>query len=327
MKITKSQLRKIIREELLQEKKKKKKKKKSKKYVEKTYNLGTKKTLDLNKPTSHGGWPAGPSKSFMSNKPVNVQISNWLKGMSMMSESPEYFGSGFSKFKNLVDAGESAEIAAEKSGFKRIKGRHEGATRRVYEHPSLRGFVLKIAHDGREDYGEGSGDIELARRTNREEAQSGRDTRHNIFPKVYPGDERGDWILSERVVGFETPQEMSRFFPEIDLQRKKLMWWIYLEMGAEYSQEMNDIYSGNSPNTETVKFNEKIKKYNSSGKAGRNMVEKFSELWKNPNFRKLSSAIADYGIAPSEVRHDNTGFVVRDGSPQFVILDVSVGIE
>jgi len=325
MKITQSQLRKLIREELLQEKKEKKKK--SKKYVEKTYKLGTKKTLDLNKPTSHGGWPDGPSKSFTSNKPVNVQISDWLKGMSMMSESPEYFGDGFSKFKSLADSGENAEDSAKKSGFSLIKGRHEGATRRVYEHPSLKGFVLKIAHGGHSVAGSDSGDIELARRTNREEAQSGRDTRHNIFPKVYPGDERGDWILSEKVVGFETPKDMSKFFPEIDLPRERLMWWIYLEMGAEYAQEMNDIHSGNSPNTEPVEFNEKIKKYDSSGRTGRRMVEKFSELWKNPNFRKLSAAIADYGIAPSEVRHDNTGFVVRDGHPEFVILDVSVGIE
>jgi len=71
------------------EAKRKKKKKKQKSdtswpHDEKTYSAGDKKNLYLDKPTSHGGWPEGPSRSYTSNKPVNVQISNWLKGMGLM---------------------------------------------------------------------------------------------------------------------------------------------------------------------------------------------------------------------------------------------------
>ena len=55
----------------------------------KPYEIGTKKNLYLDRPTSHGGWPEGPSKSYTSNKPVNVQISDWLKGMSMIEYSDE----------------------------------------------------------------------------------------------------------------------------------------------------------------------------------------------------------------------------------------------
>jgi len=68
----------------------KKKKKKKIKYAgsqpEDTYQKANKKNLYLDRPTSHGGWPEGPSKSFTSNKPVNVQISSWLKSMGMMEE-------------------------------------------------------------------------------------------------------------------------------------------------------------------------------------------------------------------------------------------------
>ena len=70
-------------------KKKKKRKKKNKfksggSYPDETYEIGTEKNLYLDRPTSHGGWPEGPSKSFTSNKPVAKQISDWLKHMNMM---------------------------------------------------------------------------------------------------------------------------------------------------------------------------------------------------------------------------------------------------
>ena len=48
-----------------------------------SYPESTIKSLYLDRPTSHGGWPEGPSKSFTSNKPVNVQISDWLKSMGL----------------------------------------------------------------------------------------------------------------------------------------------------------------------------------------------------------------------------------------------------
>ena len=56
-------------------------------YPEESYERGTLKNLYLDRPTSHGGWPEGPSKSFTSNKPVNKQISGFLKDMGMLDES------------------------------------------------------------------------------------------------------------------------------------------------------------------------------------------------------------------------------------------------
>jgi len=46
------------------------------------------KDLLLDKPTSHGGWPAGHSGSFTDpDTPVNVQISNWLIDMGLAEDS------------------------------------------------------------------------------------------------------------------------------------------------------------------------------------------------------------------------------------------------
>ena len=56
-------------------------------YPDETYERSTIKKLYLDRPTSHGGWPDGPSKSFTSNKPVNKQISGFLKDMGMLDES------------------------------------------------------------------------------------------------------------------------------------------------------------------------------------------------------------------------------------------------
>ena len=53
---------------------------------EETYRPATKKNMYLDRPTSHGGWPDGPSKSFTSNEPVNKQIYDWLKTMGLIKE-------------------------------------------------------------------------------------------------------------------------------------------------------------------------------------------------------------------------------------------------
>jgi len=53
-------------------------------HPDESYEEGTVKNLMLDKETSHGGWPEGPSKSFTSDKPVNVQIVDWLKDMNMV---------------------------------------------------------------------------------------------------------------------------------------------------------------------------------------------------------------------------------------------------
>ena len=53
-------------------------------HPDESYEEGTIKNLMLDKETSHGGWPEGPSKSFTSDDPVNKQIADWLKSMKMV---------------------------------------------------------------------------------------------------------------------------------------------------------------------------------------------------------------------------------------------------
>ena len=65
---------------------KKKKKSVSGSQPEETYESSTIKELYLDRPTSHGGWPEGPSKSYTSNKPVNKQIADYLKSMGLVEE-------------------------------------------------------------------------------------------------------------------------------------------------------------------------------------------------------------------------------------------------
>lgn len=81
MKITTTQLRSIIKEEITNL---------SEKYAgyhpDESYEEGTIKNLMLDKETSHGGWPEGPSKSFTSKKSVNAQIADWLKDMKMVKK-------------------------------------------------------------------------------------------------------------------------------------------------------------------------------------------------------------------------------------------------
>jgi len=81
MKITRRQLRQIIKEELIIL---------SEKYAgyhpDESYEEGTVKNLMLDKETSHGGWPEGDSKSFTSDEPVNKQIADWLKSMKMVKK-------------------------------------------------------------------------------------------------------------------------------------------------------------------------------------------------------------------------------------------------
>ena len=53
-------------------------------HPDESYEEGTVKNLMLDKETSHGGWPEGPSKSYTSDEPVNKQIADWLKKMKMI---------------------------------------------------------------------------------------------------------------------------------------------------------------------------------------------------------------------------------------------------
>ena len=55
-------------------------------HPDESYEEGTTKNLMLDKETSHGGWPEGPSKSYTSDDPVNKQIIKWLKTMKMVKK-------------------------------------------------------------------------------------------------------------------------------------------------------------------------------------------------------------------------------------------------
>ena len=55
-------------------------------HPDESYKEGTIKNLMLDKETTHGGWPEGPSKSFTSDDPVNKQIADWLKKMKMVKK-------------------------------------------------------------------------------------------------------------------------------------------------------------------------------------------------------------------------------------------------
>tara|TARA_Y100001973_G_C5200344_1_gene337179 strand:- start:640 stop:870 length:231 start_codon:yes stop_codon:yes gene_type:complete len=45
------------------------------------------KQLHLDKPTSHGGWPEGPSKGAYDDRPVNVIIADYLIKMGLATDS------------------------------------------------------------------------------------------------------------------------------------------------------------------------------------------------------------------------------------------------
>jgi hypothetical protein len=43
----------------------------------------------LDRDTSHGGWPAGPSRSAYNKTPVNKQISNYLGSLGLLEDDYE----------------------------------------------------------------------------------------------------------------------------------------------------------------------------------------------------------------------------------------------
>ena len=45
------------------------------------------KQLHLDKDTSHGGWPEGPSRGAYDDRPVNVIISDYLIKMGLATDS------------------------------------------------------------------------------------------------------------------------------------------------------------------------------------------------------------------------------------------------
>ena len=45
------------------------------------------KKLHLDKPTSHGGWPEGPSRGAYDDRPVNVIIADYLVKMGLADDN------------------------------------------------------------------------------------------------------------------------------------------------------------------------------------------------------------------------------------------------
>ena len=303
-----------INERKKKRKKKKRKIEKSESHTEEAYEIGTKKNLYLDRPTSHGGWPEGPSKSFTSNKPVNIQISSWLKDMGMMekhilekilsrilTESIEYFGKGASDFKALVDERVDPHRAALQSGWSKIG---TGLTRTVYASPDNDEIVLKVANSDEH--------INLAKQTNAQEASSVIQ-RYGIFPKVYERDEEGLWIMVEKVTPIKDWEDMGKFFPEINIASAKLLFTLTLYLGSEEERLSEE------------EFDEKLREMGSTS-PGRMALERYEQIRKNPIFKKLATAIAEYNIEPIEIAPRNVGTVMRDGIPTFVLLDISIGL-
>jgi len=81
MRLTEQQLRLMIREKL--------KRSFGGSQPDDRYVPATDSNLFLDKPTSHGGWPEGPSRSAYDDTPVNKKISDYLKSLGLLGESEE----------------------------------------------------------------------------------------------------------------------------------------------------------------------------------------------------------------------------------------------
>jgi hypothetical protein len=84
MRIKRSRLIQIISEEVLLERKRRFSNAGS--HPDERYETATDKNMFLDRPSSHGGWPEGPSRSAYKNVPVNKQISDYLKSLGILSE-------------------------------------------------------------------------------------------------------------------------------------------------------------------------------------------------------------------------------------------------
>jgi hypothetical protein len=80
MKITELQLRRLIRERLDRA---------FGSAQDQRYEKATTKNMFLDRDTSHGGWPAGPSRSAYNKTPVNKQISNYLGSLGLLEDDYE----------------------------------------------------------------------------------------------------------------------------------------------------------------------------------------------------------------------------------------------
>ena len=69
----------------------------------KTKSKKTIKDLHLDKPTSHGGWPAGHSGSYTDpDTPVGKQIADYLEAMGLIDDSNPRAKLSESKIRSII---------------------------------------------------------------------------------------------------------------------------------------------------------------------------------------------------------------------------------
>jgi len=291
-------------------------KKKKKKYrgfhPEETYIQGTDKSLYLDKPSTHGGWPEGEYKPT-----VMKQISDWLKDMNMIKnewnsfvsqsknallEQKGFFGKEFEEFKSRFEKGEDALQLARDMGWSEIGA---GSTRTIFEVPGGE-FVLKVANPIQSRGFEMSHAVD----SNKAEANNSMNTKYpTVFPKIYERAEGYEWIVQEKVRPIKDRFEIQDhfFIYGLDLRQSHLPFSLALDLAA------TEIRGGDASGM--------IERFGSSFP---NFGEVYRNLKKNRTFNELAGAIAEFGIDPSEIRPGNVGFVHRDGEDQFVLLDASI---
>jgi hypothetical protein len=60
-----------------------------------------KKALMLDRETSHGGWPNGPNRGWVDDRPVNVIISDYLEKMGML-DTPDHARLSEARIRKLI---------------------------------------------------------------------------------------------------------------------------------------------------------------------------------------------------------------------------------
>jgi hypothetical protein len=279
---------------------------------EETYIQGTDKSLYLDKPSTHGGWPEGEYEPK-----VMKQISDWLKDMNMIKnewhsfvqkskeiilEQKGFFGKEFEEFKLRFENGEDPLLLARNMGLKEIGA---GSTRTIFDVPGGQ-FVLKIANPVKSAGFEMSHSVD----SNRAEANNSMNTKYpGVFPKIYERAQGYEWIVQEKVRPIRDRFEIQDhfFIYGLDLRKSHLPFSLALDLAA------TEIRGGDASGM--------IERFGSSFP---NFGEVYRNLKKNRTFNDLAGAIAEFGIDPSEIRPGNVGFVHRDGEEQFVLLDASI---
>ena len=297
------------------ESKKKKKKSRKRSRPQDGYEKGTDKNLYLDKPSTHGGWPEGEYKPS-----IMKQISTWMKDMDMLKnewnslvsksrilEQKGYFGQEFEEFKSRFESGENPLEVVADAGWEQIGA---GSTRTIFAIPGNE-FVLKVANPVE------SRGFEMihAVDSNKAEANNLMNTKYPlIFPKVYERAPGYEWIVQEKVRPITDRFDIEDYFSiyGLNLQRSHLPFSLALDLAA------TEIRGGDVDNFVQGEMGASLGNFSSS------FASTYRNLKKDRTFNDLASAIAEFNIAPTEIRPGNVGFVKRDGRDQFVLLDASI---